>query len=431
MPASPIWYPYTPGTSNNELRVTRAHKAHLHLEDGRKILDAISSWWVTLHGHAHHGIAEAIAKQALTLEQVIFSGFSHEPAETLATRLISLAPGNMSRVFFSDNGSTAVEVAIKMALQYFDIKRQNRSKVIALENAYHGDTFGAMAVGARGSFNRAFQKWLFDAEYITPPYTSDYTASTSLEWDKSLSAAEKLLSKNDVAALIVEPILQGAGGMKIYPKKWLEKLFELARAHNTLLIADEVFTGFYRTGQPFASNYLSISPDIYCFSKGLTGGFMPMGITLCNEKVADPFQSSPAAQTFYHGHSFTGNPLACAAANASLDATELPDFKNQLVSLISFQEKLTAWVKADFPSIEARGIGTIAAFTLGNTSDYQHPIRQKIYTHFLEKNILLRPLGNTLYTVPIFCTEPMDLEYLANSIINFFQEEVSANSFSV
>ena len=420
--SSNIWHPYTPGISGQELMVDHAKGSNLYLKDGRKIIDAISSWWVTTHGHSHPAIAEAIGNQAKKLEQVIFSGFTHEPAETLASRLLQLIPGSMDKVFFSDNGSTAVEVAIKLALQYHDLQGDKRPKVLALGNGYHGDTFGAMAVGGRGPFNQAFQPWLFEAEYLNPPYADTIFAEPEQDWEISLREAERILETKEVAALILEPLIQGAGGMQIYPIKWLEKVIRLANEAGTLVIADEVFTGFYRTGKAFASEYLSIKADMFCLSKGLTGGFMPLGVTTCTAQVAEPFQSADYRHTFYHGHSFTGNPLACAAANASLDLCEAPDFQDRITSLSTFQSDFVEEVRTLFPEIDARSLGTISAFTLGKGSDYTHPIRQKIYPYFLAQGMLIRPLGNVLYVLPPYCIPLEDMDLIRKTVLQFFEK---------
>lgn len=418
--SSNIWHPYTPGISGQELFVERAEGSDLYLKDGRKVIDAISSWWVNTHGHAHPKIAEAIGNQAKKLEQVIFSGFTHEPAETLAARLLEILPGRMDKVFFSDNGSTAVEVAIKLALQFHDLQGHKRKKVMALRNGYHGDTFGAMAVGERGPFSRAFHAWLFEVDFITPPYSQSIYDESNTDWDESLHQARLLLESGEFAAIILEPLLQGSGGMRIYPVKWLERLIQLAKESGTLVIADEVLTGFYRIGKAFAFNHLQVQPDIFCLSKGLTGGFIPLGVTTCTEEVAAPFQTADYAHTFYHGHSFTGNPLACAAANASLDLCEVPGFQARIEAISSFQSGFVGEVQSAFPQISARRLGTISAFTIGEGLDYTNPIRQKMYPYFLSKGILLRPLGNVLYVLPPYCIGQTDLDSIRKAVLDFF-----------
>jgi len=423
MAKSNVWHPYTPGIGGKELLIDSANGAFLYTEDGRKILDAISSWWVNVHGHAHPYIAEAIGNQAKKLEQVIFAGFSHKPAEELASRILNFLPIEDGRVFFSDNGSTAVEVAIKMALQFHHLEGKKRTKVLALNNAYHGDTFGAMAVGERGPFSEAFQDWLFDVEFVMPPYGLENEDFENLLWSDGLQRAERLLANCDVAALVVEPLLQGAGGMLMYSKEWLNSLILIAKKYGTLVIADEVFTGFYRTGLPFASSHLTEKPNIFCLSKGLTGGFLPMGLTVCEEFVAKPFYEEDYQHTLYHGHSFTANPLACAAALASLDLFEKPEFLSKLTEILNAQNRFFDQLKAQFSHFLPRITGTVVAVTLQPQDglDYTHAIRKKIYNYFINKDLLVRPIGNVLYIVPPYCIEIQDLEGLHESIIEFLE----------
>ena len=414
---SKVWHPYTPGIGGREIRIERAEGAYLITHEGRRIFDCISSWWVNLHGHAHPFIAEAIARQAKTLEQVVFAGFTHGPAEDLASGILDFLPAGFSRIFYSDNGSTAVEVAIKMALQYFHIGGKKRNRVLALENAYHGDTFGAMAVGARGPFSAAFRDWLFEVDFVCPPY---HEASSG---EEELEKAKKILETGTVAALIAEPLVQGAGGMLMYDEAWLNELFSLSRKFGTLIIADEVFTGFYRTGTPFATSRLSTGADMVCLSKGLTGGFLPLGITACREEVSIPFHQPDYAHTLYHGHSFTANPLACAAGLASLDLLLRPETLQKIHEISSLQKAFTEEVKADFPHLIPRNLGTIAAMTLSPQDglDYTHPDRALIYRYFLERDLLVRPIGNVLYLVPPYCSEESDLKNLYSEILKFLE----------
>ena len=428
--SSPVWHPNTPGISGKEIWIEKGLGGYLYTKDGRKILDGISSWWVNTHGHSHPHIASAIARQAQELEHVIFAGFTHGPAEALASKLIQKAPGNMSRAFFSDNGSTAVEVAVKMALQHFVLKKQPRTRIAALRHGYHGDTFGAMALGERGSFSAAFKPLLFDVEFIEAP-----SVSLSQPYDPEagkylLRLAEEVLSQPNLAALVVEPGLQGAGGMRMFPDSWLDALFELARSFGVLIIADEVFTGFYRTGTLFATQRLRNRPDFICLSKGLTAGFLPMGLTLTHEQVAEPFFASDYEHTFYHGHSYTANPLACAAALAGLELMEHPDFEEKIQMIALLQESFTQKVHKDFPFMNARSSGTIFALQIQSKEGYayNHPVRKNLYQWFLERDVLLRPLGNVIYTVPPYCLSAEELHYLQNQILVMLQNfEVNQN----
>jgi len=421
---SAIWHPYTTGISGSEIFVERAEGSWIYTRDGRKILDAISSWWVNLHGHAHPHIANAIGNQAQKLEQVIFAGFTHEPAVELARRLLPILPGAMSRLFFSDNGSTAVEVAMKLALQHFNLKGKRRTKIVALDNGYHGDTFGTMAVGARGPFSQAFTDWLKDVEFVTPQYEISIDVPLSESGNLELKKAESIFERGDVAALVVEPLLQGAGGMLIYSQEWLNRLFFLARKYGVLIIADEVFTGFFRTGKPFACFYLDQQPDLICLSKGLTAGFLPMGITVCSENVAEPFLEEIGNHTFYHGHSFTANPLSCAAALASLDLTEMPEFANTVQRISSKQQGFASKINSLHPDLNARSLGSVSALTLqsGSGVQYHHPLRNQIYKYFLERGLLLRPLGNVIYSVPPFSTSEDEMDLIAEEVLRYLEK---------
>ncbi len=309
-----VWHPFTQmKTAAPPIVIERGKDAVLIDDKGNEYIDAISSWWVTIHGHANPYIAKAVAQQLQTLEHVIFAGFTHPKAVELSERLLNRLPF-LHKLFFSDNGSTSVEVAIKMALQYWYNQGKEKTKIIALEGAYHGDTFGAMSVTARTPFNQSFEKLLFDVAFLPFP--------TEENFNIVLQQFEQLLEKQDVAAFIVEPLVQGASGMRMYSPAQLDRLFALARKHNVLCIADEVMTGFGRTGKLFASDYLTEKPNIVCLSKGITGGTMAMGVTLCTQGIYDAFLSDDVHKTFLHGHSYTANPLTCAAACASIDLPE-------------------------------------------------------------------------------------------------------------
>ena len=401
-----IWHPFTQmQTAPLPIPIVRGEGSVLYTEDGRQLLDMISSWWVNLHGHSHPYIAERVAEQFRTLEHVIFAGFTHEPAVTLAERLLPLLPNNQSKLFFSDNGSTAVEVALKMAFQYWHNIGQPRTKVVALHDAYHGDTFGAMAVGGRSAFTAPFVPFLFDVDYLPAPVPGQEEAI--------LAQADALFSE-DVAAFIVEPLVQGAGGMVMYEPAILDKLFRLARRHGVLLIADEVMTGFGRTGKFFASHYLTENPDMMCLSKGITGGTMALGATTCTEAIYNAFLSTDRHKTLFHGHSFTANPLACAAALASLDLL-LADETQANIQRIATQHQAFAERLGVFPAVaNIRQRGTILAFdlqTAEGSRSYFSNIRDHAYNFLLDRGVLMRPLGNVLYLLPPYCTTNEQLGY--------------------
>ncbi|HOY49204.1 MAG TPA: adenosylmethionine--8-amino-7-oxononanoate transaminase, partial [Flavobacteriales bacterium] len=325
-----IWHPFTQAqTAAEPIAIVRAEGIWLYAEDGKRYLDGTSSWWVNAHGHAHPYIAEQIHKQASTLEHIIFAGFTHEPAILLAEKLIRLLPGEQARIFYSDNGSTSVEVALKMALQYHHNRGQNRRKIISFTNAYHGDTFGAMSVGARNAFNAPFEPLLFEVLSFHPPEKG--------QEESCLAYMEKLLADEQIAAFIFEPLVQGANGMRMHDSETLGHLIELCRSKGVITIADEVFTGFYRTGKRFACNHLSVQPDIMCLSKTLTGGTLPLGVTAAPEFIYEAFLSDDKYKTFFHGHSFTANPIACRAALASLELFDEPTYLSNIQRIVDAQ----------------------------------------------------------------------------------------------
>ena len=409
--AQAVWHPFTPLVGHRPaLPVVRAEGCYLHTADGRAILDAISSWWVNLHGHTHPHIANAIAKQAHTAEHLIFAGFTHEPAIRLAERLLAVLPSNQAKVFFSDNGSTATEVAMKMAFQYFYNQQSKRNKIIAIDGAYHGDTFGAMSVGDRSPFNAPFAPYLFEVEFLPFP--------TPAQENQALTTLEQILKTEQVAAFIFEPLVQGASGMRMYSPEWLDKAIALVQKHGGICIADEVMTGFGRTGKLFASDYLSQKPDIICLSKGITGGFLPLGVTTCTQKIQDAYRQEDLMKTFFHGHSYTANPIVCAAANANLDLL-LEEQCQQNISRIASQHAQFAQQYAELPKVKhMRYLGTILAIeyqTTGETS-YVNEARNQLYYYFLDRNILLRPLGNVLYVLPPYSITDRELERIYTEI---------------
>ncbi len=404
-----IWHPFTQTEGLKILPVIKHGKgALLYDENGKEYIDAISSWWVNIHGHANPYIAKKIALQAKKLEQVIFAGFTHQPAIELAERLVQKLPEGFSKIFFSDNGSTSVEVGIKMAIQYWHNLEKPKTKIIALTNAYHGDTFGAMAVGERGLFNRPFESLFFDVEFIDPTKP-----------DEAKLKFEALAATNQIAAFIYEPLIQGSGGMIFYEPQLLNELISISNYHSIICIADEVMTGFYRTGKFLASNHLQLSPDIVCLSKGLTGGFLPMGITTCKGFLFDAFTSTDKFKTFFHGHSYTANPLSCSAALASLDIIEKPNF-DMLIKGIEQQHLKFLYLLKKLPQIEnPRVLGTILAFEVKNeqNSSYFNNIRDLLYNKFIENGILLRPLGNTVYIMPPYIITKKQLKKVYNIIL--------------
>lgn len=409
-----IWHPFTSLVGSPEpLLISSANGVYLHTHDGRKIIDAVSSWWVNLHGHSNPVIANAIATQAKTLEHVIFAGFTHEPAIRLAQRLLQILPDNQSKIFFSDNGSTAVEVGLKMAFQYWHNLGIKKRKIVALSGAYHGDTFGAMSVGGRGSFTNPFLSYLFDVSFIDFPEAG--------KEDHVLSQFRNLLRSNEVGAFIFEPLVQGASGMRMYSSEILNTLLKEAHQHDVVCIADEVFTGFGRTGKLFASQHLGEKPDIIAVSKGITGGALPLGVTGCSEKIVTAFNSADIAKTFFHGHSYTANPIACAAANASIELLLDEACQRQIKQIADNHLGFCRIAQHHKNVKEARCLGTILAVELRTDGDssYFNDLRKKIYPFFLDRNILLRPLGNVIYVLPPYVIAEEELNIVYHSITDF------------
>jgi adenosylmethionine-8-amino-7-oxononanoate aminotransferase len=399
-----IWHPYTQeATEPAPIPIERGEGAYLYTRDGRRLIDAISSWWVNLHGHAHPAIAEAIAAQARKLEQVIFAGFTHEPAEQLNERLGMIVPSGLERTFYSDNGSTAVEVALKIAVQYwYNLGQPNKQRIIALDNAYHGDTFGAMSVSADSPFTAAFE----------PLRLPVFRVSDSVELERLLK--EK---KDDIAALIVEPMVQGASGMLMYPAAELQRYSALCRAHNVLFIDDEVFTGMGRTGRMFACEHAQVIPDLMCISKGLTGGFLPFAITLSRTEIYDAFHSADRSRAFFHGHSYSGNPLGCAAALATLKIFETEPVFDRIAAIESIHRERLEEFRNHAKVSDVRMLGTIAAIELrADDAGYFSGLRSRLYERFIGAGVLLRPLGNVIYTVPPYAIRPDDMHYIYDVI---------------
>jgi adenosylmethionine-8-amino-7-oxononanoate aminotransferase len=411
-----IWHPFTKQKGMNApIPITRGKGSLLFNEAGNSYIDAISSWWVTLHGHAHPYIAKKLYQQALELEQVIFAGFTHRPAVELAENLLPLLPGDFKRVFFSDNGSTSTEVALKMAIQFWWNKgQQQRKKIFAFNNSYHGDTFGAMSVSDRSVFTLAFHDLLFDVIFLDTPTKENITHSIDIIQQQG----------NQAAAFIYEPLVQGAGGMNMYDSDLLNTLIEQMRLHGILCIADEVMTGFGRTGELFASNYMLEKPDIICLSKGLTGGTMALGVTACTQQVYDAYVQDDSLKTFFHGHSFTANPLACTAALASLDLLKQPDCLQNIQyitnSNLAFAEELR---KGVFPIEQVRSLGTILAFEIQQgKKEYLNEISTVITERAMQKGVYIRPLGNTVYIMPPYCITEEELARVQQVILDILEE---------
>lgn len=405
-----IWHPYTQmKTADAPIAIVAGKGAELYDETGKVYIDAVASWWTNIHGHAHPYMAEKLAEQARTLEHVIFAGFTHPSAIELAERLLPLLPAGQTKAFFTDNGSTAVEVGIKMAIQYFYNQGIARKKVIAFDLAYHGDTFGTMSVGGDLSFYNAFQDFLYQVERIPTPIPGQEEAC--------LVALEEYLQKGDVAAFVFEPLVLGAGGMLMYSPDLLDQLMALCKKYGALCIADEVMTGFGRTGKLFATLHCQETPDIIALSKGLTGGMLPMALTTCTEAIYQAFYADDKMKALYHGHSFTGNPLGCAVALASLDLLLSAETQGNIERVQKRQADFLSKIN-NHPQVQnARQTGTILAieFKTDMQSGYFNNLRDRLYRFFLQRGLILRPLGNVVYVLPPYCiTDPqLDQVYTA------------------
>lgn len=410
-----VWHPFTQMmTEPDVLEIVKAEGTSLIAKDGKSYLDCNSSWWVNVHGHGHPHIAKAISEQFQKVDHIIFAGATHEKGVELSKRIINTLPDNhFQKVFFSDNGSTSTEVALKMCFQYWHNQGTPKNRVLAIEGAYHGDTFGAMSVGERDYFNKPFEPFFFDVDYLQFP-------TKELE-KETLEKAEKLFQTNDFSALIVEPLIQGSSGMRTYSSEWLDQLVKLAKKHNVIVIFDEVMTAWGRTGKLFAMNHVNELPDIVCLSKGLTGGVLPLGLTVTTQKIYDAFLSPERVKAFLHGHSFTGNPLACAAACASLDIFE-QESTWEKVELISSMNKAFGNKMKEHTSIEEiRIMGTILAIELktGEGNTYFSDKRDEAYRFFLSKGLLMRPLGNVIFINPPYSITTEELEYVYDVIEEF------------
>jgi adenosylmethionine---8-amino-7-oxononanoate aminotransferase len=413
-----IWHPYTQHWNMPDpIPILRGQGCLLIDEQGNSYIDAVSSWWVTLHGHSHPYIAKRIFEQALKLEQVIFAGFTHPPAIELAERLLPLLPGSFSKIFFSDNGSTAVEVALKMAIQYWQNKPDSpsrpRKKILALRNAYHGDTFGSMSLSERGVFTWAFQDFLFEVLFIAAPSAENLLQIQALVRQEA----------DELACFIYEPLLQGAGGMLIHEAGPLDELLHTLRSLGILCIADEVMTGFGRTGKLFAGAYLQNKADILCLSKGLTGGTLAMGLTAAAQGVFDAFLSEDRKKTFFHGHSFTANPIACTAALASLDLLQKPECLEAILRIEESHKAFLNKIKNHAGVKGARILGTVLAFELKSGEDgYLNNMAARVTKEALKNGIYLRPLGNTLYLMPPYCITQIQLEEIYGFLVRLLDQ---------
>ena len=401
-----IWHPFTQEKhAAPVISVKKAQGCYLYDEQNTAYLDLISSWWVNIHGHCHPEIAQSIYEQAITLEHVLFAGFTHEPAITLCEELQSLLPKTLSKFFFSDNGSTAVEVALKMAYQYWhNLGKHNKTKFLSFAGGYHGDTFGAMAVGASSGFHQQFQDLFFEVMSIPYPDTWENDTLVARKEQQALQVLAEYLTNQhaNIAALILEPLVQGASGMRMCRPEFLNAVINLVKEHQILVIFDEVMTGFGRTGTNFALEQLAIPPDFLCISKGITGGFLPLALTVTTDTIFSAFLADDFKKAFAHGHSYTANPIACQAAVTSLRLLNSPQCQNSITKINQVHQQGLSILSKHAKISKLRATGTIAAFTVDTNIEQ---LKQRAMQH----GLLIRPLGNTVYLLPPYCISEQEL----------------------
>jgi adenosylmethionine-8-amino-7-oxononanoate aminotransferase len=404
-----IWHPLTQHKIHpNMLGIVKAKGAILTDEDGNDYIDGIASWYTAMFGHCNPAITTKVAAQMQRLDQVVFSGFTHEPAVRLSEALMAILPQNQAKLFFSDNGSTATEIGIKMALQYFFNKGEQRPVMLAFENGFHGDTFGAMSVSGLSVYNGPFEDFFIQVERV--PVPGDDTI------EEILRTLETRLKRNDVAGFIYEPLVQGAAAMKMYLPEHLERILQVLKRYGVITIADEVMTGFGKTGKNFASDHVATKPDILCLSKALTAGLLPMAITSCTQKIYDAFYSDEIAKGFFHGHTYTANPLACTAALAALELLQTEETQNNIQRIIRSHQEFNEVVKNHPKIAKTRQCGIIYAMDMSIKMDRYGDLRDRLFNHFMKHGVFLRPLGNTIYILPPYITTDAQLQKIYRAV---------------
>jgi adenosylmethionine-8-amino-7-oxononanoate aminotransferase len=412
-----LWHPLTQHKLKpNHLAISKAKGVHFWDENGKKYIDGISSWYTCMYGHCHPYIQEKLSKQLGKLDHVIFSGLTHEPAINMAEKLMDILPDNQEKIFFSDNGSTSVEVALKMALQYHFNLGNKRHKIICFENAFHGDTFGAMSVSGLSVYNGPFSDYCIDVERIPIP--------TEENWEIVHEKFLKLVETNEAVCFVFEPLVQGAAAMKMYEPKYLDALIQKAKEHNTLCIADEVMTGFGKTGKHFASLHLTQHPDILCLSKSLTGGAIPMALTTCTKEIFDAFYDDDISKGLFHGHTYSAHPLACTAVSAGIDLL-VSEYIQRNIEVINQSHIDFSKEIENHPKVEStRVMGVIFALDLKENLDRYGKKRDSLYDYFMDKGIFLRPLGNTIYILAPFVINQSELNEIYSAIKSALDELV-------
>jgi len=411
-----LWHPLTQHKLHpNHLAITKAKGAVLYDANGKEYIDGIASWYTCMYGHSNPYLIRRVSEQMQQLDHVVFAGFTHEPAIKLSEALIRILPDNQNKLFFSDNGSTSVDVAIKMALQYHFNKGEKRGKIIALEGGFHGDTFGAMSVSGLSVYNGPFEDFFIDVSRLPVPTTNNF--------DTVKHQLLALLSSGEVAAFIYEPLVQGASAMKMYDAALLDELLSLVKQHNVLAIADEVMTGFGKTGKYFASEHLSNQPDIICLAKSLTGGLVPMAITTCSQEVYEAFLSDDISKGFFHGHTYSANPIACTAALAGIELLQSTEIQNNITRIIKAHQAFDKRIKTHPKVATTRQLGVIYALDLNVEMDRYGDLRNKLFKFFMNNGVCLRPLGNTIYILAPYVITDGQLEKIY-TVIEAALEEV-------
>ena len=409
-----LWHPLTQHkTSPEMLAIASAKGALLIDEEGKTYVDGISSWYTCMYGHCNPYILEKVADQMQRLDQVVFSGFTHEPAVRLSEELIKILPDNQEKLFFSDNGSTATEIGIKMALQYHFNKGEKRNVLLAFEEGFHGDTFGAMSVSGLSVYNGPFEDFFIEVERIPVP-TKDNIGDI-------LNQLAKRLKQNNIAGFIYEPLVQGAAAMKMHDADGLDKILALLQKHKVLTIADEVMTGFGKTGKYFASDHLQNKPDIMCLSKALTAGLVPMGLTTCTDEVYLAFYSDDVAKGLFHGHTYTANPLACTAALAALELLQTQEIQQKIEDITGWHQEFDKQIKNHPKVAKTRQLGIIYALDLDVKMERYGNLRNKLFNHFMDQGVFLRPLGNTIYILAPYVTTKDQMQQIYGAIRSSFE----------
>ncbi len=406
-----LWHPLTQhGLEPDHLPIVRAQGSWLYDEEGKGYVDGIASWYTCMYGHCNPRITARVKEQLDRLDQVVFTGFTHPPAIELSEKLISLLPENLNRVFFSDNGSTSVDVAIKMALQFHFNRGRSRKRIIAFENAFHGDTFGAMSVSGLSVYNGPFEDFLLEVDRIPVP------DDENIEQVKALLGS--ILNGGEAAAFVFEPLVQGAAAMRMHSAGHLNELMRICSEHGALNIADEVMTGFGKTGKNFASEYLEAAPDIICLSKSLTAGIAPMALTCATEEVFEAFCDREVSKGFFHGHTYSANPLACAAASAGIDLLCSDEIQGAIQRIHLRHKRFDEEIRKHPLVGQTRLLGVIYALDLKVEAERYGGLRDRLYRFFMDQGVFLRPLGNTVYLLPPFTITDEELSKIYGSVHN-------------